>query len=300
MNIDDNWILSLESPTAFWGDLPISFWLVTTALVGLAVGSFLNVVAYRLPLMMERTWRADCATLLDQPVPQQASFNLVVPRSRCPHCNHLITAWENIPVISYLLLGGRCSHCGANISIQYPLVEAITALLSLVTVWVLGPGPYALAALVLTWALIALTVIDLQTQLLPDAITQPLLWLGLLLALNHVTLDLDTAVTGAVAGYLSLWSVYWVFKLLTGKEGMGYGDFKLLAALGAWLGWQMLPAVILLSAGVGALTGMALILLGRQGREQPLPFGPFLAAAGWIALLWGEDINRLYLDFAGL
>lgn len=277
-----------------------ALYLTAAGLLGLVVGSFLNVVIHRLPVMMERDWQAQCAELQGREAPAREPFNLWTPRSRCPRCGHGIGALENIPLLSYLLQNGRCAHCGTPISVQYPLVEAATGLLSVATVAQFGFGWPALAALVFTWALIALTVIDLHHQLLPDAITLPLLWLGLALGLLGVFTDLSSAVLGAMTGYLSLWTVYQVFRLLTGKEGMGFGDFKLLGAIGAWQGWQMLPAVILVSSLVGAVVGVALILLRGRGRNQPLPFGPFLAAAGWITLLWGEAINRWYLDLVGL
>jgi leader peptidase (prepilin peptidase)/N-methyltransferase len=265
-------------------------------LLGLCVGSFLNVVIHRLPKMMEQEWQAQCAELRDETPPDQPPLSLARPRSRCPHCGHGITAMENIPLISYLLiLRGKCSSCGQRISIRYPLVELLTGLLSAYTVWHFGPTVQAAGALLLIWALIALAVIDLDTQLLPDSITLPLLWLGLALNLGGSFTDLPSAVTGAMAGYLALWSVYWLFKLATGKEGMGYGDFKLLAALGAWLGWQMLPAIILLSSVVGAIIGIALIVAARHGRNVPIPFGPYLAAAGAIALFWGDALTQRYL-----
>ena len=277
-------------------------WLFVAAatLIGLLVGSFLNVVIHRVPKMMERDWREQCAELGGEagggdvkPLPK---YNLVVPRSACPACGHRITALENIPVVSYLALRGRCRGCGAKISVRYPIVEACTALLSGLVAWHFGFGLAALSALVLLWSLIALTCIDADTQLLPDSITLPLLWLGLIVNLNHTFTDLQSAVLGAVFGYLALWTVYWLFKLITKKEGMGYGDFKLLAALGAWLGWQTLPLIILLSSVVGAVVGIILIILARMGRNVPLPFGPYLAMAGFIALLWGDGIMKSYLQ----
>ncbi|WP_374486748.1 A24 family peptidase [Zoogloea sp.] len=267
------------------------------ALLGLFVGSFLNVVIHRLPLMMEREWQAEAATLRgEEPGAPQPRFNLATPRSRCPHCGHLIGALENIPVVSYLLLRGRCRHCDGPISVRYPLIEVLCAALSWFTAHHFGFGLAGWGALVFVWALIALCFIDLDTQLLPDSITLPLLWLGLLLNLSGTYTDLSSAVVGASAGYLTLWSVYWLFKLTTGKEGMGYGDFKLLAALGAWLGWQVLPLTILLSSAVGAIVGVALIVLRRHGREIPIPFGPYLAAAGLLALYWGGPLTQAYLD----
>jgi len=265
-------------------------------LLGLCVGSFLNVVIHRLPKMMEQEWQAQCAELRGEPQSETAPLSLARPRSRCPHCGHGITAMENIPLISYLLiLRGKCSGCGQRISPRYPLVELLTGLLSAYVAWHFGPTLQAAAALLLIWALIALAVIDLDTQLLPDSITLPLLWLGLLVNLGGGFVDLASAVLGAMTGYLALWSVYWLFKLATGKEGMGYGDFKLLAALGAWLGWQMLPAIILLSSVVGAIVGIALIVAARHGRNVPIPFGPYLAAAGAIALFWGDTLTQRYL-----
>lgn len=280
--------------------LPAGLWLSGALLLGLVVGSFLNVVIHRLPRMLERDWQAQCAELRDEPIADAPPYNLVSPASTCPACGHRIRAWENIPLLSYLLLGGRCSACGAPISIRYPLVELLTGLLSLAVVWQLGPTAQALAGLFLLWGLVALTGIDLDTQLLPDQITLPLLWLGLLLNLNGLFTDLPSAVIGAVAGYLALWSVYHAFRLLTGKEGMGFGDFKLLAMLGAWLGWQMLPQIVLVSSLVGAVAGIGMILLRGRDRSRPIPFGPYLAVAGFIALLWGPQLNAAYLRFAGL
>lgn len=265
-------------------------------LLGLCVGSFLNVVIHRLPKMMERDWLAQCAELRGENVPADAPLSLSRPRSRCPNCGHSISALENIPLISYLLiLRGKCSDCGMRISPRYPIIEALTGLMSAYAVWHFGPSTQAAGALLLIWALIALAAIDLDTQLLPDSITLPLVWLGLAFNLGMSYCDLPSAVIGAMAGYLSLWSVFWLFKLATGKEGMGYGDFKLLAALGAWLGWQMLPAIILLSSVVGTVVGITLIVAARHGRNVPIPFGPYLAAAGLIALFWGQTITKTYL-----
>lgn len=267
-------------------------------LLGLVVGSFLNVVIYRLPVMLNRSWQSQCAELTGgEAAADQDTFNLAVPGSTCPHCGHRIRAWENIPVISYLLQRGRCTACGEHISLRYPIIEAVTALLTAAVALHFGFGWQALAAMVLTWGLIALTMIDFDHQLLPDDITLPLLWLGLLLSLFGVFVDAPTALIGAMAGYLSLWSVYHVFRLLTGKEGMGYGDFKLLAVLGAWLGWQMLPLIILLSSLVGAVVGITLILVRGHDRNIPIPFGPYLAAAGWLTLLWGQELTALYLGW---
>jgi leader peptidase (prepilin peptidase) / N-methyltransferase len=289
-------------------------------LLSLLVGSFLNVVIHRLPIMLDRQWRSQAEEMLAEsgaavPKPQAdpasatppAKYNLVTPRSACPHCGAPIRAHQNIPLVSWLLLGGKCASCKARISPRYPIVELVTALLSAAVVWRFGFHWQSVAALIVTWALVALTVIDLDHQILPDIITLPLLWLGLLASLAwHAGLappiptDPRSAVLGAVAGYLTLWSVYWAFKLLTGKEGMGYGDFKLFGALGAWMGWQMLPLVLLLSAFAGAVVGIALIVVRGRDRNVPIPFGPYLAAAGWIAMLWGPQIVGGYLAFAGL
>ncbi len=275
-------------------DIPALF-ISLSGLLGLLVGSFLNVVIYRLPKIMEREWQAQCAELHGKPATQPEPFNLRVPRSACPHCGHQISALENIPVISYLLLGGKCKSCRAPISLRYPLVESVSALLCAFAAWHFGFGWAAVAAILFIWALIALTLIDFDTQLLPDDITLPLLWLGLLFNLYGTFTSLGNAVAGAMVGYLVLWSVYWLFKLLTGKEGMGYGDFKLLAAIGAWLGWQLLPLVIMLSSVVGAVVGITLIVATRHGRNVPIPFGPYLAGGGLIALFWGQQLTQGYL-----
>jgi len=290
--------------------------------LGLVVGSFLNVVIYRLPLMLERQWREECAenvamasadgaTDLPDTAPAPAArispepFNLVVPRSACPACRAPIRAIHNVPLLSWLLLRGKCASCGAQISARYPLVEALTGLLSALVAWKFGFGWPACAALVLTWFLIALTFIDIDHQLLPDSLTLPLLWLGLLLSLwaaqgagAGLPVDTRSSVIGAMAGYVSLWSVYHLFRLLTGKDGMGYGDFKLFAALGAWLGWQMLLPIILIASGIGAIVGLALIALRRQSRSTPIPFGPFLAGAGWLMLMFGQPVITGYLGLA--
>jgi leader peptidase (prepilin peptidase)/N-methyltransferase len=265
------------------------------AVLGLMVGSFLNVVIHRLPKMMERGWMAECAELRGEPPPQTEKLTLATPRSRCPHCGHGITAVENIPLLSYLFLRGRCRACHARISPRYPLVEALSGLLSGYAAWRFGANWAGVGALLFIWGMIALTFIDFDTQLLPDSITLPLLWMGLLLNLGGTFTDLKSAVIGTVAGYLSLWAVFWAFKLATGKEGMGYGDFKLLAAVGAWLGWQMLPLTILASSMVGAVVGIALIVFARHGRNIPIPFGPYLAAAAIIALFWGKPLTQQYL-----
>jgi leader peptidase (prepilin peptidase)/N-methyltransferase len=271
---------------------------VTTAvLLGLAVGSFLNVVIHRLPKMLERQWRAECAELAGAPAPpaETETFNLVVPRSRCPSCGHGITAAENVPLVSYLALRGRCSSCGTRISLRYPLVEALSGLLCGYAAWRFGLSAAALGAFCFTWAMIALAFIDLDTFYLPDNVTLLLLWAGLVFNLFHAFADLESAVIGAVAGYLVLWTVFWAYKLATGKEGMGYGDFKLLAAIGAWLGWKMLPLVILLASCAGALIGIVLIVAARRGRDTPIPFGPYLAVGGLVAMFHGEAIARIYL-----
>jgi leader peptidase (prepilin peptidase)/N-methyltransferase len=271
---------------------------VAAALLGLAVGSFLNVVIHRLPRMMEREWKRDCRALLElEPGAADEPFDLVRPRSQCPHCGRAIRALENIPVVSWIMLRGRCSGCGAGISLRYPAVEIATATFTVAVVWHFGPVPQVLPAMLLTWALIALTAIDLDTQLLPDDITLPLLWLGLIANVFGMFTTLPSAVLGAAAGYLLLWLVYMAFRLLTGKEGMGHGDFKLLAMLGAWTGWQMLPLIIIFSSVAGAVGAIGLLARGHE-RSQPIPFGPYLAAAGWIALLWGEPITRAYLRWA--
>jgi leader peptidase (prepilin peptidase) / N-methyltransferase len=286
-------------------------------LLGLMVGSFLNVVVHRLPVMLRRDWRVQSAEILGEwaqekdapgavkqvgPSLQQqaqpaARYNLVVPRSACPACGRNIRAWENIPLLSYVALRGRCAGCKTRISPRYPLVEAFTGFVSAYIGWRFGFTAGTLGALLFAWALIAASCIDFDTQLLPDDITLPLIWVGLLFNIWGTFTSLESAVIGAIAGYLSLWLVYWAFKLATGKEGMGYGDFKLLAAIGAFLGWKMLPAVILLSSLVGAAVGIALIVLARHGRQVPIPFGPYLAAAGLIAMFFGEAINRAYLDY---
>jgi len=268
---------------------------LAAGLLGLTVGSFLNVVIHRLPIMMERDWALQCAELRGETPPAFEPLTLAKPRSRCPQCGHPIAALENIPIISWVLLRGRCKGCAAPISLRYPLIEALTGLLFGLAAWHFGFSAAGLGALVLVAALIALTGIDFDTQLLPDDITLPLLWIGLALNAFSVYTDLKSAVIGAMAGYLALWTVYWGFKLTTGKEGMGYGDFKLLAALGAWLGWQMLPLTILLSSLVGAAVGIGLMVFARHNRNVPIPFGPYLAAAGIIALIWGKPLTRAYL-----
>jgi len=291
--------LLASSPAVFVG---------TCLVLGLAVGSFLNVVIYRLPVMLERAWREQCRELSGEaasatlPAAAPERFNLAVPRSACPACQAPISALQNIPLISWLVLRGRCAHCGQPISVRYPLVEALSGVLCATVAWKFGFGWPALAALVLTWFLIALTFIDVDHQLLPDGLTLPLLWLGLLVSLwgpqpgaDALPVDLRSSLIGAMAGYVSLWSVYHLFRLLTGKEGMGYGDFKLFAALGAWLGWQMLLPIILVAAAVGAVVGITLLSLRGQSRATPIAFGPFLAAAGWLMLMFGQQLVAGYL-----
>ena len=267
-------------------------------LLGLVVGSFLNVVIHRLPVMLKRSWQAECAALAGEdavPAPAAERFDLVVPRSRCPHCGHPISAWENVPILSFLWLRGRCRACKTRIPLRYPLVEALTALLSVAVAWRFGASAQTAAALVLTWALVALAFIDLDEQILPDVITVPMLWLGVALNLGGLFAPLEASVLGAITGYGLLWTVYHAFRLLTGKEGMGYGDFKLLGMLGAWLGWQSLPVIVLLASLGGALVGVALILFRGHDRNVPIPFGPYLALGGWAALLWGSRLAEAYL-----
>lgn len=272
-----------------------TFFILLTSVIGLAVGSFLNVVIYRLPKMMEQEWQAQCNELQGIENTEKIKFTLATPRSACPSCGHQISAIENIPVISYLVLKGKCRACKTSISMRYPLVELLTATLAGLVAWKFGYSTFTIFALIFTFALISLTFIDADTQLLPDDITLPLLWLGLLFNLDIGFTDLRSAVVGAMAGYLSLWSIYWLFKLVTGKEGMGYGDFKLLAAIGAWFGWQLLPAVILLSSISGALIGVGMILFAKKQRETPMPFGPYLAVAGIAALFFGAQLSSFYL-----
>ncbi len=276
-----------------------AWWLTAAAVLGLLVGSFLNVVIYRVPKMLERSWRRECLELLGQmPEPEGERFDLVYPPSTCPSCGHRIRPLENIPILSYLWLKGRCAECGVKISPRYPLIEGLTAILSAVVALKFGLCLKTLWALLFTWTLIALSGIDFDHHLLPDTLTLPLLWLGLLLSLSNTFTDPASAILGAALGYMSLWSVYQLFQLLTGKEGMGYGDFKLLAAAGAWMGWQMLPLIVLLSSLAGATVGLGLILILGRDRNLPLPFGPYLAIAAWIALLWGKDLTQLYLQLS--
>jgi len=296
-----------ENQTAF---------IIACTVLGLLVGSFLNVVVYRLPIMLERGWKEECEEFLastsgdepseakqpdkvDNKADKSARFDLAKPDSHCPHCQHKIAFWENIPLVSFILLGGKCRSCKKPIALRYPAVELLTAILSFAVVAHFGFGWAALAALILTWSLIVLSLIDYDTQLLPDVITLPLLWLGLILSLWGVFVDPASSIIGAVAGYLVLWLVFQLFKFATGKEGMGFGDFKLLALLGAWLGWQSLPAIILLSSLAGAIIGLLLVAFKRHNKDKPIPYGPYLSIAGWLALMWGEQINQTYLTVMG-
>jgi leader peptidase (prepilin peptidase)/N-methyltransferase len=276
--------------------------VLLAAVLGLVVGSFLNVVVLRLPVMLERKWRRECAHVLGQAPEEKTEerFDLVVPGSTCPHCGHAIRAWENIPVLSFLWQRGKCAACGQAISWRYPAVELLTGALTAVIAWHFGFAPAAFGAMLFTWTLMALSFIDAEHQILPDSITLPFLWFGLCVNLAGVFTGLSAAVLGAVSGYAALWIVYHAFRLLTGKEGMGYGDFKLLGALGAWLGWQQLPLVILLSSLIGAVVGLVFILAFGRDRRLPIPFGPFLCVAGWVAMLWGDQLTRAYLQFARL
>ncbi|MFT4561572.1 MAG: leader peptidase (prepilin peptidase)/N-methyltransferase [Gammaproteobacteria bacterium] len=274
---------------------------VVAGIMGLLVGSFLNVVIHRLPLMMEREWRGECESFLssDSTPDESEPFNLMTPRSRCPSCNHEISALENIPVISYVVLGGKCKACKASISARYPVIEVTSAIVAIAVSLRFGFGAAGISALALSWCLISLAAIDMDTQLLPDAITLPLLWAGIIVNFFGVFVSLKESVLGAILGYLSLWTVFWGFKLATGKDGMGYGDFKLLAVLGAWLGWQVLPIVIIVSSVVGACFGISMMLFAAHDKSKPIPFGPYLAIAGWIALIWGDDITQRYLFGTG-
>ncbi|MDN6856379.1 A24 family peptidase [Pseudomonas sp. CAN2814] len=283
----------------FLASTPLAFVLCAT-LLGLLVGSFLNVVIHRLPKMMQLSWQREAREALELPEEEsQGTYNLILPNSQCPHCAHEIKPWENIPVVSWLALGGKCSSCKAPISKRYPLIELACGVLSAFIAWHYGFGWQAGAMLLLAWGLLAMSMIDVDHQLLPDALVLPLLWLGLIVNYFGLFTNLGDALWGAVFGYLSLWSVYWLFKLITGKEGMGYGDFKLLAMLGAWGGWQVLPLTILLSSLVGAVLGVIMLRLRNAETSTPIPFGPYLAIAGWIALLWGDQITATYLQFAG-
>jgi len=283
------------------------FYLLTVGLVSLCVGSFLNVVIYRVPLMMQREWQTECRVLLtdelsnnNQPAPtKQSTFNLITPQSTCPKCNSAIKAWQNIPVVSWLLLKGRCKSCQNPISVRYPIVEMLTAILSLTVAYIFGATEQALLYIVITWFLVTLTFIDIDHMLLPDQLTLPLVWLALIAAALGITIPPTDAIIGAACGYLSLWSVYWLFKLLTGKEGMGYGDFKLLAIFGALLGWQSLLTIILLSSVVGAVIGITLLSIQGKDKATPIPFGPYLAIAGWVAMLWGGQLQAMYFNILG-
>jgi len=284
---------------------PVAF-MALAVVVALLVGSFLNVVIYRLPVMMQREWRSQCEELLSEEAPDlpEGRFDLVMPPSRCRNCGAPVRAWQNIPVISYILLRGQCAGCGTRISARYPFVEALTAILTGLVAWRFGFGWEAGAAVVMTWVLLAIAFIDFDHQIIPDSLSLPLLWLGLFLSLFHpmpgsqvLFVDPKTAIAGALAGYLSLWSVYHLFRIVTGKEGMGFGDFKLLAALGAWLGWQELPTIIILSALVGAVLGLLLMAMAGRDRNVPMPFGPFLAAAGWLAMMFGPELRAWWFDF---
>ncbi|WP_286916248.1 MULTISPECIES: prepilin peptidase [Pseudomonas] len=288
--------MPLIDPSAF----PTLALAACALLLGLIIGSFLNVLIHRLPIMLDRDWTTQSREMLSlPPEPAGATYNLLLPHSECPHCAHKIRAWENIPVVSYLMLCGKCSSCRAKISLRYPLVELATGILSAFVVYHFGLGWEAAAFLVLTWGLLAMSLIDADHQLLPDVLVLPLLWLGLIVNGQGLFTNLYDALWGAVAGYLSLWLVYWAFKLITGKEGMGYGDFKLLAMLGAWGGWQILPLTILLSSLVGAVLGVIMLRMRNAQTSTPIPFGPYLAIAGWIALLWGDQITTSYMQFAG-
>ncbi|MEL0640165.1 A24 family peptidase [Pseudoalteromonas aliena] len=280
------------------------FYLTTVGLVSLCVGSFLNVVIYRLPLMMQHEWKNECRVLLENDLKNNAPvnnepFNLIKPNSTCPKCKNAIKPWQNIPVISWILLKGKCANCSNPISFRYPAVEAITAILSLIVAYSFGATEHALLYIFVTWVLVALTFIDIDHMLLPDQLTLPLVWLALIAAVMGVTINPADAIIGAACGYLSLWTVFWLFKLLTGKEGMGYGDFKLLAVFGALLGWQSLLTIILLSSVVGAIIGIALLSIQGKDKATPIPFGPYLAMAGWITLLWGNQIQNTYFNLIG-
>jgi len=280
--------------------MPAAVWIAAAFVLGLAVGSFLNVVILRLPARLTHAWKRDAREMLELEGAEPAPPGIVRQASHCPRCKHPLAAYDNIPLLSWLLLRGRCRHCKAPISIQYPLVELLSGVLSAVVVWKFGPTWAALAALFFTWVLIAAAGIDLHTQLLPDQLTLPLLWLGLLIALIPLFVDARAAIEGAAIGYLALWCVYWAFKLLTGKEGMGYGDFKLLGALGAWMGPVALLPIVLLSSFIGAIVGVVALRMRNQDHSTPIPFGPFLAAAGWVWFVFGDTILATYLHVSGL
>lgn len=272
------------------------FFISLCTTIGLVAGSFLNVIIFRLPKMMEREWNQQCSELRGETTKPLPTLNLIKPCSECPHCKHKITALESIPIISYLALRGRCSQCNTSISLRYPIMEALTGIMSGFIAWHFGYGFITVAALIFVWSMIALAFIDLDTQLLPDEVTLPLLWIGLLINLGNGFTDISSAVIGAASGYIFLWLIYWCFKIATGKEGMGYGDFKLLAVIGAWFGWKMLPLVILLSSLAGAVIGIGLIIVAKNKRDTPFPFGPYLVGGGLVALFWGDQLNRTYLD----
>jgi len=278
------------------------FFIATVAVIGLMVGSFLNVVIYRLPVMMQRNWREECHEYLELPTPKspEEPLSLSFPASRCNQCHTAIKPQHNIPILSYLFLRGKCANCQTSFAIRYPLIELFTGIVSAVVAWHFGYSVETFFALVLSWSLIALSGIDIDHQLLPDSIILPLLWLGLLLSLFDIFTESHSSIIGAISGYLSLWVVFQLFKLATGKEGMGFGDFKLLALFGAWLGWQFLPLIILLSSMVGAIIGISMVVFGKHDHQKPIPFGPYLAAAGWLALMWGDNINKIYLGAIGL
>lgn len=277
-----------------------TFFIVLSGVIGLLIGSFLNVVIYRLPIIMQRGWRKECREYLELDQEPLEVFNLSLPLSRCPNCNTPIKSYQNIPVFSHVFLRGKCASCACHISLRYPSIEALTALCSMLVAWHFGCTEQAAFALLLTWALIALIFIDVDHLLLPDSITLPLMWVGLCLSLFNVFTDTHSSIIGAACGYMALWTVFQLFKLVTGKEGMGFGDFKLLAVFGAWIGWQYLPIIILLSSLVGAVIGVSMIVFSKHERNTPIPFGPYLAIAGWLALLWGNDINKLYLSTFGM
>ncbi|MBM3107927.1 prepilin peptidase [Pseudomonas sp. V1] len=277
------------------------FYLCLALVLGLIVGSFLNVLVHRLPIMLQQQWQAEAREVLDLPSEEPAErYDLILPASHCPHCGHRIRAWENIPLLSYLLLRGRCSSCRSAISVRYPLVEVLCAALTVFAAWHLGASVAALALMVFSWGLLSMSLIDMQHRLLPDALVLPLLWLGLIVNAFELFVPLEDALWGAVVGYLSLWSVFWLFKIITGKEGMGYGDFKLLALIGAWGGWQILPLTLLLSSVLGAVIGLIMLRFKGEKASTPIPFGPYLAIAGWIALLWGGQITTSYLKLFGM
>ncbi|HIQ14954.1 MAG TPA: prepilin peptidase [Leucothrix sp.] len=280
-----------------------TFFLIVVGLFSLLIGSFLNAAIYRIPIMLQQSWREECEELFggesEQSTPKE-KFNLMVPRSQCPSCGHMITALENIPVLSYLFLGGKCSSCKNKISIQYPVLEILTTLVSVFVAWNFGFGWQTLAALLFTWVLILLSMIDAKTMLLPDNLTLPLMWFGIAVNYHGLFVDLQSSVLGAMFGYLSLWSLFHLFKLITGKDGMGYGDFKILAAIGAWGGWQILPFTVFAASTLGAIIGILLIVIQRNKESQPIPFGPWLALAGFIGFIWRDEIITTMGRYFGL